>query len=83
MPCEPAGHGEIAIGSVSGCSAFWRTFVRSVVVMDWIEEGYRLLWTVAAPLAKEMANAPSAADHRDFVSDAVEEMLTGCAVTLL
>jgi len=83
MPCEPAGHGEIAIGSVSGCSAFWRTFVRSSAVMDWIEKGYRLLWTVAAPLAREMANAPSAADHRDFVSGAVEEMLAGGVVTLL
>ncbi len=66
MPCEPAGHGEIAVGSISSCAAFWRTFVRSSVVMDVIEEGYRMLWAVAAPLAKEMANAPSADEHRDF-----------------
>ena len=51
--------------------------------MDWIEKGYRLLWTVAAPLAREMTNAPSTADHRDFVSSAVDEMLAGGAVTLL
>ena len=83
MPCEPAGHGEIAVGSVSRCAAFWRTFVRSSVVMDWIEEGYRMLWSVEAPTAKEMANAPSSAEHHDFVSGVVAEMLAGNAVTLL
>ena len=44
LSCEPAGHGEIATGSVSRCSPFWRTFVRSFVVMEWIESGYRLLF---------------------------------------
>ena len=43
LPCEPAGHGEIATGSVSQCSPFWRTFARSSVVMQWIESGYRLM----------------------------------------
>ncbi len=43
MPWEPAGHGEIATSSVSSCAAFWRTFARSSVVMNWIEDGYRLL----------------------------------------
>ncbi len=33
LPCEHAGHGEIATGSVSSCSAYWRSFVRSSVVM--------------------------------------------------
>jgi hypothetical protein len=51
--------------------------------MDWIEEGYRLLWAVVAPLTKEMANVPSSAEHRDFVSGAIAEMLAGNAVTLL
>ncbi len=36
LPCEPAGHGEIATGSVSSRSPFWRTFVRSSVAMQWI-----------------------------------------------
>ena len=83
MPCEPAGQGEIAVGSVSSCAAFWRTSVRSSVEINWIEEGYRMPRGVAAPLAKEMANAPSSAEHRDFVSGAVAEMLAGNAVTLL
>jgi hypothetical protein len=43
LPCEPAGHGEIATGCVSICSPFWRTFFRSYVVMQWIEYGYRVL----------------------------------------
>jgi hypothetical protein len=34
MPCEPAGHGEIATGSDSSCSPLWRTFVRNPVVME-------------------------------------------------
>ena len=54
LPCEPVGHGVIATGSVQSCSQFWRTFVRSPVVMDWIEEGYQLLWTVVPPEEKEM-----------------------------
>ena len=51
--------------------------------MDWIENGYRLLWTEVAPPVKELANAPSADEHRDFVSSAVAEMLAANAVTLL
>ncbi len=47
LPCEPAGHGTIATGSITKCQEFWRTFVHSPVVMTWIEEGYRLLWTVS------------------------------------
>jgi hypothetical protein len=38
---------------------------------------------MAAPLAKEMANTPSAAEYNDFVSGAVAEMLAGDALTLL
>ena len=34
LPFEPAGHGDIATGSVQSCKEFWRTFVRSPVVMD-------------------------------------------------
>jgi hypothetical protein len=60
-----------------------RTFVRSPDVMNWIEEGYRLLWTVSPPPRREFANAPSALEHREFVSGAVAEMLAAHAVTFL
>jgi hypothetical protein len=63
FPWEPAGHGQIATCSVSSCQEFWRSFVRSSVVMIWIEHGYALLWTGAAPLAREMRNAASAIEH--------------------
>ncbi len=43
LPCEPVGDGAIAIGSVASCKEFWRSFVRSSTVMDWIEKGYRML----------------------------------------
>jgi hypothetical protein len=39
MPCEPAGHGAIATGSVQSCKEFWRSFVRSALAMDRIENG--------------------------------------------
>ena len=68
LPCEPAGHGEIATGSVSSCSPFWRTFVRSLVVIQWIEHSYRLLWTSEAPRQRELRNAPSALEHHEFVT---------------
>ena len=83
LPYKPAGHGEIAVGSVSACSPFWRTFVRSSVVMQWIEEGYRMLWAVQAPPSREMPNSPSAREHREFVSNAVAEMTSENAVTKL
>ncbi len=43
LPWEPARHGQTATGSVNGCQEFWRSFVRSSVVMEWIEHGYALL----------------------------------------
>jgi len=83
LPCEPAGHGEIATGSVSSCSPFWRTFVRSFVVMQWIEYGCRLLWATKAPQKKEMENFSSSLEHRQLVTNAVAETVTEKAVTML
>ncbi len=60
-----------------------RTFIRSPVVMNWIEEGYHLLWTVSPPPRREIANAPLALEHREFVSGEVAEMLAADAVPLL
>ncbi len=83
LPCEPAGHGEIATANVLSCAQFWRTFVRSSVVMQWIEHGYRLLWVVEAPHTREMINAPSALEHREFVTNEVAEMVAEKAVRML
>jgi hypothetical protein len=51
--------------------------------MDWIDNGYRLLWETAAPAAKESSNAPSAFEHKDFVNDAIKEMVESGALTRL
>jgi hypothetical protein len=51
--------------------------------MDWIDNGYRLLWETAAPAAKESLNAPSAFEHKDFVNDAIKEMVESGALTRL
>jgi len=83
LPCEPAGHVEIARGSVSSCSPFWRAFVRIYVAMEWIEDGYHLLWATKAPQQKEMENSSSSLDHREFVTNAVVEMVTEKMVTML
>ena len=80
---ELASQGAIATCSILTCKEFWRPFVRSPVVMNWIEEGYRLLRTVSPPPMRKLANAPSALDHREFVSCAVVEMLAADVVTLL
>ena len=75
VPWELAGHGDNSTGNI--------TFVRSPVVMNWIEEGYRLMWTVSPPPRREFANALSALEHRELVSGAVAGMLAADVVTLL
>jgi len=57
LPCEPAGHGVIATESVESCKEFWRIFVRSSVVMDWIEKRYQLLWIVVPRASKEITRS--------------------------
>ena len=51
--------------------------------MKWIEEGYRLLWTIFPPPKRDNDNAPSALEHREFVSGAVSERLAADAVMAL
>ena len=51
--------------------------------MDWIDNGYRLLWETPAPAAKESPNAPSAFEHKEFVNDAIKEMVEAGALTRL
>ena len=81
LPCEHAGHGEIATGSVSRCSPLKQSFIRIYVVMHWIEFGYRLMWTTEAPRRREMQNLSSASEHHEFVSSAVAEMVAEKAIT--
>ena len=51
--------------------------------MDWIDIGYKLLWETGAPAAKESPNAPSALEHKEFVNDAIKEMVEAGALTRL
>jgi hypothetical protein len=51
--------------------------------MDWIENGYLMLWTELPPERREYDNSPSAYEHRDFVSGVVKEMLAAGAVTVI
>ena len=48
--------------------------------MDWIDNDYMLLWETVAPATKESPNAPSALEHKEFVSDAIKEMVEASAL---
>ncbi len=83
LSCEPVGSGPIATGSVKKNAAFWRTFVRSSVVMSWIDHGYELQWLNGAPAHKKARNLPSALAHAEFVTSALSEMLAAGAISKL
>ncbi len=51
--------------------------------MDWIDNGYILLLGTATPEAREFPNAPSAFDHREFVTGTIKVMVEGVAFTHL
>ena len=74
QPFEPAGSEPLATGSVTQCAEFWRTFVRSSWVMQWIDYGYPLVWLDEAPASIEFKNNLSAVQHDVFVTGAVSEM---------
>jgi hypothetical protein len=64
IPWEPAGYEQNATGGVTSFGV--PSCVRNSVVMEWIEHGYALRWTTAAPTAREMRNAESALQHSRF-----------------
>jgi hypothetical protein len=49
--------------------------------MDWIDNGYMLLWETVAPAAREFQTAPSEFNHKEFVNGAIEEMVEEGALT--
>jgi hypothetical protein len=51
--------------------------------LEEIEHGYALLWTTAAPAARESRNAQLSLEHHEVVFDAVAKMLAENAVTRL
>ena len=53
------------------------------MVLAWIVNGYKLVWSLKAPERRVMDNAPSARDHNEFVSSAVAEMMAEGTVTRL
>jgi hypothetical protein len=75
QPFEPAVSELLATGSVMKCAKFWRTFVRSSWVMQWIDYGYPLVWLDGAPACIEFKNNLSAVQHDVFVPGAVSEIL--------
>ena len=68
---------------ITKCASFGHIFVKSRVVMDWIDNGYMLSWEAAATAAKESPNAPSAFEQKEFVNDAIKEMVEVGALTRL
>jgi hypothetical protein len=68
---------------VTKYAAFWRTFVKSPAVMDWVDNCYRLLGESVAPTTREFPNAPSVFEHREFLTSAIKEMVEASALTRL
>ncbi len=61
-------------------ASFWRTFVRSSVVMQWIDEGYSVCWGPSGPPPSiRLPNHSSVLAHSDFVDTAVAALLAACA----
>ncbi len=58
-------------------------FVKSKWVMDWIDNGYDLVWDLHPPTLGELRNSKSSIDHHKFVTKAVAEMLEAGAVSIL
>ena len=77
------GSEPVATGSVRQSAEFWRSFVRSSTVMDWIDNGYRLQWDSNPPEPREMPNSVSATEHEEFVDNALSEMVASGAATRL
>ncbi len=51
--------------------------------MNWIDNGYNLVWDKLPPIAREMRNSKSSLDNYDFVTKAVVDMMNACAVSVL
>ena len=83
MMYEPVGDGPLATGNVQDCIDFWESFSSNKMILDWIRNGYPLLWAQAPPRFAEFENAPSASEHELFVSQSIQEMLEAGAITEL
>ena len=51
--------------------------------MDWIDNGYMILWETVAPATIASPNAPSAFEYKEFVSGAIKAMVEAGALTRL
>ena len=59
--------------------SFWRDVLKAPTpVLNWIEDGYKLP-LITEPPAHMQANQPAAIEHREFVNEAVADLLrNGC-----
>ena len=80
---EPVGSKFITTESISKCSSFWRTFVKSKRVMEWIDNGYDLVWDTTPSVEREMPNSKSALEHHEFVTSTISDMVESNAASAL
>lgn len=60
--------------------SFWKTFVRSQLVLSWILAGFPLKWADGPPAPVWLANHSSAYEHTGFVDSAIADLVaTGAA----
>ena len=68
---EPAGSTPITIGNISNCAPFLENICEKWMGYEVEEFGYDLVWDKSPPLARELRNNRSSADHSEFVTKAV------------
>ena len=71
------GSKPIATGS------FWRTFVKSKWVMNWIDYGYDLVWNLISLSPKELVNSDSSFEHYEFVTKVISDMVKAGATSVI
>ena len=80
---ETAHQSRRAKGGLRRSAAFWRTFCKSALVMNWITSGYIIQWKGQPPPSHYEANRKGATQAAAFVSDAVADLVgKGLVVTL-
>ena len=69
---------EVLVGSLAKCVRFWQSIGACKFVLKVIEDGYVLPLT-SLPCVKVMKNHDSTSRHADFVSEAIEDLISrGC-----
>ncbi len=60
----------------------WKEITTSSLVLSWVSEGFPLRWASKPPAPRSMPNHPSALQHKEFVTNAVKELLRSKVISV-